>query len=267
MGLFGKPTLAQIYVKELRTRLDSTLVPLFAPDVNLTVGVIGSFDKGQFVSSGATMADDFGITIPTRGDPKASDWVFASEGAVELAPEGTVSVGGVDLLKGKLSFRRDRAVVASFKSVTETTAIWTSELNLQVWELYLNGRLPLTSVVVRTVRTAASGTVVVTRKGGITVELAADPKLLGGLLSLQGLGAGVTFTGGTQAAVQLSGPGMTPFVRAKGVDESEWGKLVDVKSFEEDPAAVIGALEGTDVPDLGVDVAQGAADWDEPEDG
>jgi hypothetical protein len=68
MGLFGKPTLAQIYVKELRTRLDSTLVPLFAPDVAVAVGAIGSFDKGQFVPSGITLADEVGITISTRGD-------------------------------------------------------------------------------------------------------------------------------------------------------------------------------------------------------
>jgi hypothetical protein len=191
--------------------------------------------------------------------------VFASEGAVDLAPDGTVSIGGVDLLKGKLSFRRDRAVVASFRGVTETTAVWTSELNSQVWQLYLNGRLAPTSVVVRTVRRAVSGTVVVSRKGGITVELAADPKLLGGLLSLQGLGAGVTFTGGTQASMQLSGPDMTPFVRVKGVDESAWGDLVDVKAFENSPSAMA-ALEDIDIPDLGVDAAQGAADWNEPED-
>jgi hypothetical protein len=264
-GLPGKPTLAQIYIKELRTRLDSTLVPLFAPDAAVAVGAIGYFDQGQFVSDGTTLAD-LGVTVTARNDTTPSDWVFASEGAVELAPKGTVCVGGVDLLKGSLSFRRDRAVVASFRGVTESTAVWTPELNRAVWELFMTGRLEQNSVVVRTVRAAESGTVVVTRKGGISVELTADPKLLGGLLSLQGLGAGVTFTGGTQAAVQLSGPGMTPFARLKGIDESDAAKLADVKRFDKSSAATLADLEGVDVPDLGVGEVEGAADWDEPED-
>jgi hypothetical protein len=261
VGIFGKPTLAQIYVKELRTRLDGTLVPLFAPDVDVEIGALGTFDKGQFVPSGATLSDEFGIVIPTREDASPSDWVFASEGAIDLVQEGTVSVGGVDLLKGRLSFQRDRAVVASFKGVTETSAIWTSDLNRRIWNLYLKTRLEPTTVVIRTVRRAISGTVLVSRKGGISVELAADPELLGGLLSLQGLGAGVTFTGGTQAAVQLSGTGMTPFVRARGVDESDQRELVDVKGFEEDAAV----MDEVEVPDVTVETILGSADWAEPE--
>jgi hypothetical protein len=265
MGLFGTPTLAQIYVKELKTRLDSTLVPLFAPDEDVRIGTIGSFDKGQFVSSNVTIEEEFGIGVQTTLDETPSDWVFASEGAVKLSAEGTMSAAGVDLLKGTLSFSRDRAVVASFKGVTATTAKWTTELNRQVWELYLAGRLAKSSVVVWTVRSAASGTVVVSRKSGTNVDIAADPSLLGGVLSLQGIGAGVTFTGGQQAAVQLTGPSMTPFVRTKGAGGARLDTLVDVKGFEQDPAAALDALGGLDVPDLEVDSALGEADWDEPE--
>ena len=265
MGLFDKPSLAQIYVKELRTRLDTTLVPLFAPDVELKVGAIGSFDEGQFVASGSSLIDEFGIELETHTDRKPSDWAFSSEGSVNLVPEGTVSVGGADLLKGKLEFTRDRAVVASFLGVTASTAVWTGEVNRKVWELYLSQQLKPNEVVVRTVRRAKTGTVVVTRKSGITVELAADPKLLGGLLSIQGLGAGVTFTGGTQAAVQLSGPGMTPFVQVKGSAGPGGGPPVDVKSFEDDPEGTLGELEDVDVPDLESETVLGAANWDEPE--
>ena len=263
MGIFGKPSLAQIYIKELR-RGDGTLVPLFAPDADVSLGDIGTFDRGQFVPAGTSLAEEFGIELQSREDTTPTDWAFASEGAVELTPEATVSIGGVDLLTGKLSFKRDRAVVASFKGVTEAAAVWPQELNRRVWELYLAEQIPRDAVVVRTIRRAASGTVVVTRKGGISVEVAADPKLLGGLLTLEGLGAGVKFTSGTQASFQVSGPGMTPFVRVKGVAGDSG--VVDVKGFERDPESALAELETTDVPDVTATAALGAADWDEPED-
>jgi hypothetical protein len=265
MPLWHKPTLAQIYINELRKKLDTTLVPVFAPDTEVAVGTIGSFDRGEFVAAGTTLSEEFGIDLRTEEDTTPTDWVFASEGAVELVPEGTISVGGVDLLKGKLSFKRDRAVVAAFKGVTQSTAVWPMQLNRRIWELYLSGDIPRGTVIVRTVRRAASGTVVVTRKSGVNVELAADPTLLGGLLSLQGLAAGVTFTGGTQAAFQISGPGMAPFVRVRGMVGDAPG-LVDVKQFEADPDSVLGELGSIDVPDVNVDTALGAADWDAPED-
>jgi hypothetical protein len=268
MGLFGKPTLAQIYIKELRSRLDGTLVPLFSPDVDLPLGAIGRFgDKRQFVWEGRTLEDEFGIALTERPDVQPSEWVFASEGAVQLTPEGTVSVGGVKMLQGKLSFIRDRAVVASFRGMTGTVGAWTADLNRRVWELYLTGSLEPADAVVWTVLKAQSGTVIISRKSGTTVELAVDPALAGALLSLQGLAAGVTFTGGQQAAIQITGPQMTPFVRLKGVGDSEIGELANVKGFEDDAAAAAEALEEVAVPDLDADAVAGPADWDEAEEG
>jgi hypothetical protein len=59
---------------------------------------------------------------------------------------------------------------------------------------------------------------------------------------------------------------MTPFMRVKGVGGERLDQLVDVKSFEADPAATIDGLAEVDIPDLDVDAVEGQADWDEPED-
>jgi hypothetical protein len=63
----------------------------------------------------------------------------------------------------------------------------------------------------------------------------------------------------------VSGQGMTPFVRVKGVTGDAEG-LVDVKAFEQDPESALGELDRVDVPDLDTDVVLGQADWDEPDD-
>ena len=118
MGLFGKPSLAQIYIKELRSG-DGTLVPLFAPDVDITLGTIGTFDRGQLLLRGSPK---IGIELREPGGHDANG--LDLHAALRL-PRGRPRIGGGGPCpKGKLSFKRDRAVIASFKGVTESAAVW-----------------------------------------------------------------------------------------------------------------------------------------------
>jgi hypothetical protein len=47
--VWRKPTIADIYVEEVRTRLDPALVPVFPPDTaDVRVGTVARFEHGSF---------------------------------------------------------------------------------------------------------------------------------------------------------------------------------------------------------------------------
>jgi hypothetical protein len=254
-----RPTLAQIYVRELRGRLDGTLVPLFPPDTRVRVGDIGYFDRGQFISTQRNLASDYGIKLDIVSDAVPGDWNFSSEGAVSLIPEASVSVGGVELLRGRLSFTANRAVVVSFSGLKEEQAVWASEMDRALWSLYITEQLPMSHCVVWAVRACPTATIIVNRKAGTEVEIAADSALLGGILSFQGLGAGVKFVGGSQASLQLSGSDFIPFMRAKGLTGSQYQDIEDVKKFESTTSR--DEVLESEMPDVRSSEVEGRANW------
>ena len=93
---------------------------------------------------------------------------------------------GQELLKGRLSFTGDRAVVASFAGVVEAQVQSPRSFDKLLWKLFAERRLAEDEFVVWACRTAATGTVMVNRKGGVDVELTVDPALVAGVLGWRG---------------------------------------------------------------------------------
>ena len=89
--MFRKPSLADIYVRELSTQLDNSLIPLFTPDTAVEIGTTGRFVDGRFVATGhlRTFLGD----VPETVSGALSNWSFASENSVRLEPQ--VSVPGL----------------------------------------------------------------------------------------------------------------------------------------------------------------------------
>jgi hypothetical protein len=250
--MFRKPSLADLYLHELRSKLDGTLVPLFPPTARVQVGSIGRFDEGRFDVVGH-LRELTRQSVPTSTAHEA-DWVFVSEGRARLVPSGRISnpLGG-DLLGGKLSLTGGRAVVVSLKGVETTTTRSLNKFDELLWKLYLDGSLHQDDVVVWSVQCASSGTVLINRTGDVELELTVDPALVGGLLSFQGLGAGVTFGAGDQASFQLSGASLTPFIRTKGLDRNDVARVVSVRGFQGSVDDGAAAFAGASVPELTID--------------
>jgi hypothetical protein len=269
--MFRKPSLADIYVKELRTRLDQSMVPLFPPDAaDIRVGTIGRFTDGAFDRRGHLDevlggADAFAEKVPPADPTQPGSLWFRSEGSVHLEPAGTVTAMGKELLKAKLSFTGDRSVVASFAGVVEHAVSSPRMFDDLLWKLYIEGDLKPDEVVVWLHREAASGTVLVNRKGGVDVELTVDPDLVGGIVSFEGLGAGVTFGSGSSASSQISNTDLTVCVKVKGLSGDEAVRIVDRRGFEPSTDAILGDYLGSDVPEITPDEVIGEADFDEPE--
>src|SRR5687767_13011488 len=113
MRLFNR-SIARIYIEEIRTRLDETVVPIFSPDTAIDVGDFGAFEDGQFVRKGNVDARGIALDID---ETAASAFDFASAGKVQIG--GSVKVPnplGGDLVKSTIRFSGSKAVVASFKS-------------------------------------------------------------------------------------------------------------------------------------------------------
>ena len=274
MGLFGrKPTLADIYVKELASELDH-YVALFPPDApDVRVGTIGRYDdEGRFERRGhldelVGGASAFIEQVPSTPPTQPASWWFRTEQSVKLEPQGTLTTPlGQELLKGRLSFSGDRAVVASFAGVVETQVQSPRAFDKLLWKLYTEGDLAPDEVVVWACRSATTGTVLLNRKGGVDVELTLDPALVGGVLGWEGLGAGVTFGAGSQASTQMSGANLTVGVRSKGLSEGDVVAVEEVRGFQGGGPADLSAFDDVEVPEVTEDRLLDGADWSLPED-
>jgi len=246
MSIFRKPSLADIYVRELSGSLDPSLVPLFTPDTAVEIGTTGRFVEGRFETTG-TLAQLGVPTVEKSLHKAASDWAFTSGDSVQLEPQGEVPGPlGTPLLTARLRFSGDRAVVAAFSGVKEANP--SQALDDILWQLYADGRLDPDEVVISYLRTAESGTVVVNRKRDVSVELLADPSVVGAVLSMQALGLGVTFGAGRQASFQLSGRRLVPFVRAKGLSKDLRPRIEHVRKYAPVPGQAASEFEGLPVP-------------------
>jgi hypothetical protein len=269
--MFRKPSLADIYVSEMRNKLDQSMVALFPPDAgDIRVGTIGRFNDGEFERRGHLEellggADAFAAAVPSAPPSDPGSLWFRSEDSVHLEPTGTVNAAGKDLLKARLSFTGDRSVVASFVGVVEHAAASPRTFDDTLWKLYVEGDLKQDEVVVWLHRHAASGTVLVNRKGGVDVELTVDPDLVGGVVSFANLGAGVTFGAGSQASSQVSNTNLTVCVKTKGLSRDDAVRIVDRRGFEAETDTILADYVGMDVPETTADDVVAEADFTQPE--
>jgi hypothetical protein len=264
------PTLADIYLKELGTKLDATLVPLFEPGERVELGTIGRYtDGGRFEHRGhlRDLVHPLPAVSPPSTDAAPGSWLFASDRAVELAGRGTVTGPlGQDLVAATLSFNANRAVVAAFTGLTETRFESPRSLDPLLWKLYLKGDLAIDEVVVWSTRPADTGTVVISRTKGTTVELTVDPAVMGGALSLANLGAGIAFSGGSQASFQYAGSSLVAFVRTLGLVRDGQPHITNIRRFRADGTDGAAAFDGVEVPEIHTADFLAGADFDAPED-
>jgi hypothetical protein len=253
--MFRKPTLADIYVKEVSSGLGESLVPVYSPaTADVRVGTIGRFAEGEFDRRGhikemTRKQGPWSKLVPLAPDTSPSTFLFVSRGSVELVSSGTVSVAGKDLLKARLKFTKDRAVVASFTGVVDSTVDSPRDFDDLLWKLYFDGELRPDEVVVWTVRHANSGTVLINRKSGTDVELSVDPALIAEAISFQGLAVGVQFTAGTSASFQMSGTHLTVGVKVKGLNPA--GNDIETRrGFTALEGARIDDYLGSEVPEI-----------------
>jgi hypothetical protein len=261
--MFRKPSLADIYVRELSGKLDRSLVPLFTPDTAVGIGTTGRFVDGRFEPTGS-LAELGVIGVQDTVHTAVADWSFTSGGAVHLEPQVEVPGPlGRPLLSARLRFAGDRAVAVAFSGVKEVNP--ASSLDDVLWSLYVDGRLDPDEVVISYLRTADTGTVVVNRKRGVVVEVVADPSVVGPVLSLQALGLGVAFGGGQQASLQLTGRSFVPFVRAKGLTKEQRPRIENVRRFTPVPGQAASEFEGLPVPEVPTDALLTGVDFDAAE--
>ena len=269
--MFRKPTIADIYIHELQTRFDRSFVPLYPPDTSaVTVGAIGRFTNGEFERRGHLKdvigEDTFAQTVPMAPPSEPASFTFHSAEGVTLKPSATASVGGQDIVKASLSFTGDRAVVASFAGVVEHAVSSPRDFDKLLWRLYLEEELAADEVVVAVHREAASGTVLVNRKGGIEIEVSADPSVVGVALTFANLGLGVDFGVGSQASSQTSGTKLAVVVKAKGLPSDQANRVDDVRGFSSSADEALANFEGVEVPVMDSDEVLAEASFDTPED-
>jgi hypothetical protein len=213
MPLFSKP-IANVYVNELRTRLDKKVVPIFMPDTTLEVGDFGSFEDGQFVGKGNVR--DKGVDYTLKEKP-VGGFDFASSGKVTIGPSVTVpSPTGGDLVKATITFSKARAVVVSFKGGKESAVSNADDFGEALMRLWLANELRRDRAVVWSVRSAAGGTVMASEEGDNTVDVLADAAVLGAAgLTIPNMNVGVQFGNERKSTWKMSEPdlAMTVWVR------------------------------------------------------
>lgn len=267
--MFRKPTIADIYVDQVRSGLDDTWVPVYSPSTpDIKVGTIARFEDGALKRRGHLDKilgghASFRAIVPLARPSDPAVFWFRTEGSVTLEPTGTVEVAGQQLLKGRLAFSGKRSVVASFAGLREWAVEDPRSFDDLLWKLYVEGDLHPDEVVVWSHRRAASGTVLVNRSGEVNVELSVDPALVGGVLSFEGLGVGVKFGAGSSASAQETGKNLAFAVQVKGLDDRH-RQIVTTKGFQ----GVDGALDdlrGSDVPAVRASDVVSEVDFGAPE--
>lgn len=269
--MFRKPSVADIYIKEVSGGLGEMLVPIYSPNsAGIRVGTIGRFADGAFERRGHLAeilggGDEWARAVPMAEPTAPGDFVFASHGGVSLEPSATVNLAGQDVLKARLSFTKDRAVVVSFADVVEQAVASPRAFDDLLWKHYLDGDLDPDDVVIWVLRRAASGTVLVNRKGGVDVEVSADPAALGGVISFEGLALGVKFGAGSSASFQYSGPDLAVAAKVKGLNRA--GDDVESRrGFLDLEGASLADYLGTDVPEVLAASVLADADFSQGED-
>lgn len=234
MSIFSKP-IAKIYVKELRTRLDSTVVPIFTPDTTIDVGDFGTFEDGQFVSRGNVSRR--GVQLDVDESP-VNAFEFASRGKVTIGQSVDLpNPAGGKLLKTQLSFTKSEAVVASFQGGVERRVSDADAFGQTLMELWYGKKLNKDRVVVWSLRRATGGTVIVSEEGDNQTEVMADSALLGPAgLTLAGLSVGVQFGAERKVTWKLSSSDVPLVVWARlfRLDDRHQS-AVDAFGFESDP--------------------------------
>ncbi len=274
--MFRKPSVADIYVKQLQTRLDQQLVAVYPPDApDIRVGTIGRFVEGRFDRRGHLAEllggeDGFCEAVALTKPNEPTSFSFHSDGAVRLEPSAAVSVAGREMLKTKLAFTGDRAVVASFTGVRERAVQSPRAFDTLLWRLYLDGELAGDEVVIALHRHAEWGTVLVNRKGGVDLTVSADPSVVGPVLSLGGLAAGcaaagIQFGEGSQVSSIVAGPNLTVALKAKGLNSGETARIADVRRFEAGAAERAKSFEEFAVPSISAADVVAQVDFDTPE--
>ena len=222
MSLFRK-SIASVYVKELKKRLDPLIVPIFTPDTNLEVGAFGSFEDGRFVRKGNVTAKGVSFNV-SRKPVGAFD--FASSGKVTMGPSVTLPspTGGGDLVSATITFSKSQAVVLSFKDGEEAVVDDADVFGDALMRLWLGNELRRDRAVVWSVRTAAGGTVIASEQGDSAIDVMADAAALGSAgLSLPNLNVGVQFANERKSAWKMSEPdvAMTVWVRLLRVGKAQ----------------------------------------------
>lgn len=265
--MFGrKPSVADIYVKEVSSGLGEMLVPIFSPNsADIRVGTIGRFSEGSFERRGHLAGiiggtDEWVRRVPLASSTSPGAFVFKSDGRVRLEPSGTVNIAGQDVLKAQLTFAQDRAVVVSFAGVVEHAVLSPRAFDDLLWKLYLDGDLHPDEVVIWVLRRAASGTVLVNRKGGVDVEVSADPAAVAGVISFEGLSLGVKFGAGSSASFQYSGPDLTVAAKVKGLNRTG-DEIESRRGFTGLKKALLEDYLGSDVPQISAQSIVADADF------
>jgi hypothetical protein len=200
--IFKKP-IAQIYVSELRKRMEPLVIPIFTPDTAIDVGDFGSFEDGRFVRKGNLAAR--GVALDVTENEHAG-FEFASDGKVSIGPSVKVpNPAGGELVQATLTFSGGRAVVTSFQQGVDRAVDDADAFGETLAALWASKELRTDRAVVWSVRRAKGGTVVVSEEGGNEVKLVADSALLGPAgITLGGLAAGVSFGSERKATWKLS---------------------------------------------------------------
>jgi hypothetical protein len=249
--MFFSKSVAEIYLKELRTRLDRQIVPIFTPDTAIEVGDYGSFEDGQFVLRG-NVARDRGLQFSVRTE-SVSAFDFGSSGKVTLGP--TVELpnpAGGTLLKSTIKFTKSRAVVVSFKEGSESKVDGADSFSDALAKLWASRELRVDRAVVWSVRLAQGGTVIVSEAGDNSVEVMADSALLGPAgLTIPNLSLGVSFGAEQQATWKLSAPDQ-PLVAWVRLLRLRRSRVEDAFGFETGAAIPVSVddIEPYDADDL-----------------
>ena len=200
MGLFSKTSIASIYVKELRTRLDQKIVPVFPPDGEVDVGDFGSFEDGEFVVKGNVAAR--GVPVGELESSEVGGFDFVSSGKVEIGP--TVEAPG-NLAKASITFTGSRAVVASFGPGVDETVPDADAFEAALLSTWRDGTLRTDRAVVWSLRRVDSGTIIVSRDAGTTVDVMVDAAVAAAVgIALPTLALGVKFGSNSTSAWQKS---------------------------------------------------------------
>jgi hypothetical protein len=232
--MFGPATAAEIYVKEIRTRLDPLMVAVFPPDERVTVGDFGLFEDGRWRGKGnlhdrglrfSAMSQSDADAAAAEGavDPafvlqsaSAAGFSFASNGKVKIGATTTVKALQGDMAKALISFTRGKAVIASYDEGTRIGVRDEDTFADEVVGLWQRGDIPPNRLVVSGVHTTCSGTVIVAQEGGSEVEVLVDPALTAGAVNVASLRSGVEFGADHQGVWTMSQGPMTVSVRLLG---------------------------------------------------
>lgn len=230
--LWKRRDIARTYISQVRDQVDPTVVPVFPPDTLLEVGDTVTVDDGRLVRRASVLPRVVTDVTEHPTGPQS----FASAGSVSIGPSVQVPnpVGG-DLLKATVRFAKAHAVVASFQAGVQRQVLDADAFGRALLQLWRDGDLNQLHAVVWGVRRCSGGTVLVAQSDGATVDVLADPALLGPAgLTLSGMSVGVELVADQASVWQLSTASvpLTASVRLLGLTADQ-RQVVDTFGFED----------------------------------